>query len=144
MQSIAVPFIHFHGHRTVIQVRNRPFVRQRLEIGLNRSGGINSFFTLRSHHPDNGFQHHLSSAIPEACSKHRRAHLQAPSRHDRESLWKNKISREGEAPKNIRALKERKRLIDPQLSGIDKMGRIHIDRELADQIVTIAVSPSET
>ena len=35
---------------------------------------------------------------------------------------------------------ERETLIDPQVKKIDKMGRVYIDRELAEQIVTITVS----
>jgi hypothetical protein len=35
---------------------------------------------------------------------------------------------------------ERETLIDPQVKKIDKMGRVYIDRELAERIVTITVS----
>ena len=74
MQSFAVPFIRFHGHCAVISSpETRPFIRQTLEIGMDRSGGINSFFTLRPRHPDHGFQHHPGSAITEAGRKRRRA-----------------------------------------------------------------------
>ena len=67
MQSFAVPFIHFHEHCTVISSpETRPFIWQTLEIEMNRSGGINSFFTLRPRHPDQSFQYHPGSAIREA------------------------------------------------------------------------------
>jgi len=36
---------------------------------------------------------------------------------------------------------ERETLIDPQVKRIDKMGRVYIDRDLAEQVVTITVSP---
>ena len=36
---------------------------------------------------------------------------------------------------------ERETLIDPQVKKIDKMGRVYIDREQVEQIVTITVSP---
>jgi len=35
---------------------------------------------------------------------------------------------------------ERESLIDPQVKRIDKMGRVYIDRDLAEKIVTIVVS----
>ena len=60
-----------------------------------------------------------------------------------DALAENRIQR-ARSSENMRAHKELKRLIDPQVKGIDKMGRIYVDRELPEQIVTIAVSPSET
>ena len=65
------------------QSETRPFIRQRLEIGMDRSGGINSFFTLRPRHPDHSFQHHPGSAISDAGSKRRSSHLQVHGRHMR-------------------------------------------------------------
>ena len=50
----------------LFQSETRPFIRQRLEIGMDRSGGINSFFTLRPRHPYHSFQYHPGSAIREA------------------------------------------------------------------------------
>ncbi len=35
---------------------------------------------------------------------------------------------------------ERESLIDPQVKRIDKMGRVYIDRDLAEKVVTIVVS----
>lgn len=35
---------------------------------------------------------------------------------------------------------ERETLVDPLVKKIDKMGRVYIDRELAEQVVTITVS----
>ena len=143
VQSFAVPFIHFHGHCTFVSSpETRPLIWQMLEIGMDRSGGINSFFTPRPRHPDHSFLNNPGSArtIPEAGSKCRRAHLQVPGRHDRGCSGGKSGFLRARISESIRVIKERRRFIDPQVDGIDKMSRIYIDRELAEQIVTIGFS----
>ena len=84
MQSFAVRFIHVHGHCSVFSSpETRPFIWQTLEIGMDRSGGINSFFTPGPRHPDHSFQYHPGSAIPEAGSKCKSAHLHVHGGHMR-------------------------------------------------------------
>ena len=38
---------------------------------------------------------------------------------------------------------ERETLIDPQVKRIDKMGRVYIDRNLAEKIVVVMVVPTK-
>jgi hypothetical protein len=69
--------------RRYFQSLSRPIIWQALEIEMNRSGGINSFFTPGPHHPDHSFCT-TQAARYQKLTERQNTCLQVSSRHNRE------------------------------------------------------------